>query len=253
MKGLRSALDDFRSALAFITVLPAGREVPFSPLGMIRFFPVVGLLIGVLLCLGDLLATSVFVPPVAAVLDTVLLVVLTGAFHLDGLGDTADGIFSHRSRERALEIMKDSRTGMMGLTAVVCVFCLKAAGLYAVKLNLPGPETLLVLVIVPSLARSGMLFGIRYLTYGRDGSGTGHDLFRERLPPGAFRWTLLPALLCLFPGVRGGLLLLAFGSVVFFILWFYKTRLGCITGDMLGAMVEVTEAVLFLTAGMNLS
>jgi adenosylcobinamide-GDP ribazoletransferase len=63
------------------------------------------------------------------VLDVVLLAAITGAFHLDGLADMADGLYGQREREKALAIMKDSRVGAMGLVAVACVLLVKTVGL----------------------------------------------------------------------------------------------------------------------------
>ncbi len=116
---MKTFLTEFRTAILFITILPAGKNVAYSPMGMIKFFPIVGLILGSILVGFDLLASSLWPPLVVSVLDVFLLILLTGAFHLDGLGDTADGMFSHRPKERVMEIMKDSRTGMMGLVAVV--------------------------------------------------------------------------------------------------------------------------------------
>ncbi len=242
---------DLRSAIMFITILPAGRGNTFSPTGMIRFFPVVGLMAGLLLALVDTVASLLWPLPVVALVDVLLLVGVTGAFHLDGLGDAADGLFSHRSRERALEIMKDSRTGMMGLVAIFCVLSLKIAGIYAAKTVCTGGSFLLLLIIVPAYARGGMLFGIRYLQYGRKNTGTGHDLFEKRLPLKDFIWMGIPLFFSLFLGGRGFMLNLFFTGTVFLMLWFYQKKMECITGDMLGAMTEVTEAMLFLGAGMS--
>ena len=243
---------DLRSAIMFITILPAGKGNTFSPTGMIRFFPVVGLMAGVLLALVDAMASHLWPPAVVALVDVLVLVGVTGAFHLDGLGDAADGLFSHRSRERALEIMKDSRTGMMGLVTIFCVLSLKIAGIYAAKTVCTGWQLALLLIIVPAYARGGMLFGIRYLKYGRENSGTGHDLFEKRLPLKDFIWLGIPVFCSLFLGGRGVVLNLIFAAAVFLMLWFYRKKMGCITGDMLGAMTEVTEALLFLGAGMSI-
>ncbi len=243
---------DLRSAIMFITILPAGRGNTFSPTGMIRFFPVVGLMAGVLLALVDTLASQLWPPAVVALVDVLLLVGVTGAFHLDGLGDAADGLFSHRSRERALEIMKDSRTGMMGLVAIFCVLSLKVGGIYAAKTVCTGGVFLVLMIMVPAYARGGMLFGIRYLQYGRQNTGTGHDLFEKRLPLKDFIWMGIPLFFSFFMGVRGLVLNVVFAATVFLLLWFYKKKMGCITGDMLGAMTEITEAVLFLGAGMSI-
>ncbi len=96
---------------------------------MIPYFPLVGLLLGGFVSVFDRLILNLWSQPVASLLDVVLLVFLTGALHLDGLGDTADGLYGNRPRERALEIMKDSRIGVMGLTAIVCGLAVKWAGI----------------------------------------------------------------------------------------------------------------------------
>ena len=235
----------------FITILPAGKGNEFSATGMIRFFPVVGLILGCLLLVFDLLASMVWQPGVVALLDVLLLVALTGAFHLDGLGDAADGLFSHRSKERALEIMKDSRTGMMGLVAVFCGLAVKIAGIYSVKTVCSPFETILLLLIVPAYARAGMLVGIRYFKYGRE-AGTGHALFETRLPVSDFIWCLIPFLISWTLGYRMMLLNGLFALSLVLILFFYKKKMGSITGDMLGAMCEVIEALLFLGMGTPL-
>ncbi len=245
----KAFLSDLRSALLFITILPAGKDVAWSPTGMIRFFPVVGLILGGLLVITDLAVSQLWAPPVAAILDVFFLAAVTGAFHLDGLGDTADGMFSHRPRERALEIMKDSRTGMMGLVAVVSVLALKAAGIFSVKTSLSRELVLVMLLIVPAYARASMIFGIRFLNYGRKDSGTGLDLFERPLGNKDFLFCLIPFFFSLFLGYRGLLLNFVFLAGLLVILTFYRRKMNCITGDMLGAMNEVMEALLFMGAG----
>ena len=240
---------ELRSAVLFITILPAGKNVAYSPMGMIKFFPIVGLILGALLAGFDLAISRFWTPPVVALLDVFFMVVLTGAFHLDGLGDTADGVFSHRPKERVLEIMKDSRSGMMGLVAVFCILALKTAGLYSVKTSALPLQSLVLLFIVPSYARSAMLFGIRFLEYGRKKTGTGLDLFETPLGLKDFSFVLIPVVLSLFLGYKGLVLNLAFMGTLFLVLGFYKKKLNCITGDMLGALNEIMEAVLFLATG----
>ncbi len=251
-KKLTDFLDNIKSAIMFISIIPAGKNVKFSPMGMIRFFPIVGLIIGSLLAGMDHIFSLFWAKPVVAILDVFFLVAITGAFHLDGLGDAADGLFSHRSKQRALEIMKDSRTGMMGLVAVFCVLAIKTAGIYSIKQSCTNLQTIILLFIIPAYARGGMLFGIRYLKYGRKNTGTGHDLFEMPLDYKNFRWLGIPLVLSLFLGIKGVLLIAVFCILTFAILLFYKKKIGCITGDMLGAMAEITEAVLFLSAGAAL-
>lgn len=242
---------DLRACMAFITILPTGKNPVYSPVGMIRFFPVVGLIIGTLLVITDFLASMVWPAPAAALVDLIFLVAVTGAFHLDGLGDTADGIFSHQSRERALEIMKDSRTGMMGLVAVVLGLAAKLAGIWSVKISCSPVQAMAILLLVPSFSRASMILGIKYLKYGRKGRGTGKDLFDRPLNSKDFYLCLIPLGFALLLGYKGLILISGFALGCVAILKFYEQKMNCITGDMLGAMTEVMEALLFMAAGMN--
>ncbi len=88
------------ATLQFLTILPLGKSVDFQPVKMISFFPVAGLVIGIILALADQIFLLLWSPNVAALLDVVMLVLITGALHIDGLGDAADGILGHRPRER---------------------------------------------------------------------------------------------------------------------------------------------------------
>jgi adenosylcobinamide-GDP ribazoletransferase len=233
------------SALQFITILPLGKAESFDPPRMAPCFPLVGIFLGLLVALFDAVVTRFWAAPVAALLDVILLAVLTGAFHLDGLGDTADGLLGVRPRDQALEIMKDSRIGTMGLVAILFGLALKWGGIA----NLDAHRGIL-LIVIPAYARAGILFGMFYLPYGRP-DGTGKPFFNEKLSLKHF-WSLsLPAGLSLIIGLKAIWLNLAFAIIIVSILFFYKKRLGCITGDMLGAMTELTEAGLFLTASLG--
>ncbi len=235
------------SAIQFISVLPAGRTREYHPTGMLPFFPVVGLIIGLLVCLFDFCAGHFWQPSVVAVLDVIFLIIVTGAFHLDGLADAADGLFSHRPKDQQLEIMKDSRIGVMGLVAVFCGLGIKWSGISSLPAG--GYERYVLLFIIPAYARASMLFGIRFLEYGRK-EGTGRDHFNEPLSLSAFKWLAIPAFVSLSLGLRGLWLNICFVLVVLFIIKVYKKKLGCITGDMLGAMTETTESLLFLMAAV---
>jgi len=236
----------FIAALQFLTIIPFGKSAIYEPKGMIPFFPIAGLFIGGLLSIFDHVALYFWPSSVTAVLDVVMLVIITAALHIDGLGDTADGVFGHRNRETALMIMKDSRIGVMGLVAIVCILAVKWAGL--MQFN---DHRMLLLVLVPAYSRSTMIFGIRFLEYGRPDGGTGYDLFGEPPKLSAFQWILIPIILSIFLGWKGIWLNLIFALITAIIILYYKKRMGCITGDMLGAMTEVTESFLFLFASIS--
>ncbi len=240
MKGLISAIQ-------FITILRIGKIEHFEPHRMIPFFPIVGLLLGVVVSGFDWIFLQLFSRPVASFLDVVLLIVLTGALHIDGLGDMADGLFGHHSRGKALSIMKDSRIGAMGLVAIVCAIIVKWCGISGLE-----QQRHLILIIIPAFSRGSMLFGIRLLPYGRPQGGTGHPFFSHELSLAAFAGLAAPLVLTLFLGLKGLWLGVAFVVLTGVVLYYYKKRLGCITGDMLGAMAEGMESVLFLFASASL-
>lgn len=229
------------SALAFMTVIPVPTQAPFNARDAAPFFPLIGLLIGLLVCLVDTVGRMLWPPPVAAILDVVALAVITGALHLDGLADSADGLYGNRPTEKALAIMKDSRVGAMGMVAAILCLAVKTGGIYAIQ-----EMRLLALILVPAYARAAVLIGMRFLPYGRPQGGTGHAFFQSPLKLKDF-WVvflLVPASLAM--GARALALNLGFISLVSAIVWFYRKRMGCVTGDMLGAMIEVMETGLFL-------
>ena len=236
----------FISAIQFITILPVGKADTFEPPKMVPYFPIVGLCLGLLTALFDQFATTLWSRPVASLLDILLLAVLTGAFHLDGLGDSADGLLGQRSKEKALTIMKDSRMGTMGLVAIVFGLALKWAGIAGLEAN-----RALLLIVVPAYARGSMLFGMRFLEYGRPDGGTGVEFFKSRPGWTAF-WGLAAALvLSVFLEWTALWLNLGFAALTALLVWYYKRRVGCITGDMLGAMAEILESGLFLLVSVG--
>ncbi len=237
---------DFFSAVQFITILPWGGVEKFDPQRMIPYFPLVGMALGGLVALFDYVAVSLWGKTVASLLDVIFLAVLTGAFHIDGLGDAADGLLGQRPKEKILAIMKDSRLGTMGLVAIVCGLSIKWAGISGLDTN----RTLL-LIIMPAFARGSMLFGMRCLPYGRPEGGTGVDFFKHELKPSAFWGLSVPVLFSFLLGWQAIWLIICFAAITAGLIRYYQKRVGCITGDMLGAMTEVTEAGLFLLASIG--
>ena len=235
------------AAIQFITILPMGKHGKFNPGKMIPFFPVVGIILGLMVALFDQILLMLWSKPVASLLDVLFLIIITGAFHLDGLGDTADGLYGRREKENALSIMKDSRIGAMGIVAIICGLSVKWAGIIGLDVYRS-----LLLIIIPAYARGSILFGMRFLEYGRTDGGTGKPFFENKLKIIDFCWLLIPVLLSIFLGFKAILLNLVFLIIITGILFYYKKKIGCITGDMLGAMVEITEAVLFLFASIRL-
>jgi adenosylcobinamide-GDP ribazoletransferase len=236
-----------RSAIQFLTIIPIGNEEDFFPEKMLPYFPLAGILIGLILALFDMIVLQFWPAPVAAVLDTIFLVILTGALHMDGLCDTADGLYGGSTKEKALSIMKDSRTGAIGVVAVICCFALKYAGILGIDSN-----RMILIIIVPAYARGGILFGFKFLNYGRPEGGTGYIFSKQQIKISSFWALLIPFFISLLLGWKFVLINLCFIAAVASILVFYKKRIGCITGDMLGALTEILEGLLFLVGAINI-
>lgn len=232
-------IKSYLNALSFLTVLRFnindfdGRRAVYS------FVPV-GLTIGIVPFL-ILKYLSAYLPSQATTMLIVLfLVLITGALHLDGLADTADGLFSFRSRERMLEIMRDSRIGTMGAVAVVMVLLIKSFTVYAIS----NP---LFLLLIPAYARYSMVFGVYMFEYARD-EGTAKSFFGG-YSPFVFAQGLILMAISYFTGVLAfAVLNIGFIIYIFVITQFYRKRIGGITGDMLGAMCESCEAFMLILA-----
>jgi adenosylcobinamide-GDP ribazoletransferase len=244
LDNFRGGLRGTRAALQFLTVLPLGQPV-YEPRRMLPFFVPAGFVIGVLLTLTDAAASLIWGPATRAALDILLLIIVTGALHLDGVADTGDGLFAHHSPARALEIMKDSRVGAMGLTAVAGTLLVKYAALF--ELN---HGRTMCLLLIPAFARAGVAIAVRWLPYGRPDGGLGHPLFDAPVTAADVIGLLVICALALVMGARGILLVGGFFIIVAGIVYYYRKRMGCITGDMMGALIEWTETGLFLTAAM---
>jgi adenosylcobinamide-GDP ribazoletransferase len=212
---------------------------------MVQHFPLVGLLIGGLLVGVDWIGALLFPTFLRCIVDVLFLAVITGAFHLDGLADSADGLFSHRPRERVLEIMKDPRVGVMGVLAVLFCVLMKTGGIQG---GAGGTHAWLWLLLAPALARASQVIGLVVMKDARGGAGVGSALYKK----GKYRillTCLIPLSLPFFFQFRVGVLaLIVFAVATAVLLIYFQYRIGGMTGDTFGAMTEIVE-VFLLTAG----
>lgn len=239
----------FLAAVSFLTrfPLPSGVQTDLASLEESpTWFPAVGALIGLTLAGFDGLACALFHPAVAAVADLVLLFVITGGLHLDGLLDSADGLLSGRPREEALEIMRDSRVGAMGVLVGILMTGLKVALIASLTGNLRSQA----LLVAPILGRYSILLAIAVFPYARMGQGLG-SLFKLKSRPS---WPVIPGAVvvaaCLaLTGWRGAAAVLASFALPLAMGAAVSDRLGGLTGDVYGALCEVVEvAVLSIFA-----
>ena len=239
-------IKNLTAALRFLTILPLGKHADFPGHRMVPYFPLAGLIIGLFLALTDWMLQYAFPLNIVSLIDIIFLAAMTGALHLDGLADTADGLFSHRSPQDALTIMKDSHVGTMGILALIFVLSTKWAGITSIH-----EYRAVYLILIPAYARGAFTIAIYSLEYVRIEGGTGKEFFAENRSIASLGWLLALLVFSLWLGVRGIILNGLFIAIVALVILYYKKRLGGITGDMLGALGEVTEAGLFLVAGIG--
>jgi adenosylcobinamide-GDP ribazoletransferase len=176
--------------------------------------------------------------PVTSVFAVILMIAVSGALHMDGLADTADGFFSARPREQILAIMRDSRSGPMGVVAIVCVVALKIALIASVV----GPWRWWVLLLTPLAGRCAFLVHFALLPYVRPEGGLA-GIFHRNRSRGHVLWS--PAVLLGVGYLSGGLPGLMAGGCAFLAILLLAAytfrRIGGLTGDTLGAACELTE------------
>lgn len=236
----------FAAAFQFLTVIPLFPSRRMEEAEMARSmaaFPLVGAVLGAVLA-GFHLALGGRLPQtLEAVLLTAFLFAMTGGFHLDGVADTGDGLFSAKDRERALEIMRDSRIGAMGAIMLFMVLALKISALSALAPEIMVPA----LIAAPAAGRAGAVHLAYRMAYARPGGGLGApysahlDFFTVAAAivfGAAFSWLAGPAGFGAFVAVWLWVLLLRAG---------FRKKFGGITGDMLGFAEETGEVVFLVT------
>lgn len=204
-----------------------------------RFFPLVGLVLGICYALAAWILVSVLgMRALTAALLLILPLLLTGGLHADGFMDTADGVFSGRERERKLEIMKDSRVGSFGVVAFVLLMFLQ----FALLLDMSPPLLVPVFFVMPIIGRMAMVLAVSCFPYARaDGMGkTFADMADRRTVAIAVVTT---SVLVIPIGLLATLALVL--GMVFALLFCRRMTaiLGGVTGDVYGAATVLTETI----------
>jgi len=225
------------AALAFLTPLGRAREPDRTTFD---WFPLVGALLGAAVGLVWWGANELWSPLVAATLAVAADVALTGALHVDGLADTADGVLPHLDRDRRLAVMAEPDVGAFGVTAVVLTLGLRIALLASVR-----PDVALTAALWCA-SRTLMAVVARAVPYARAGEGGLAAAFLGRAPlPVAVLGAALTTALCLLAPAIGRTLVAAValalaGAAVTALA---RRRLGGFTGDVLGAAGLIGETV----------
>ncbi|MFC1913669.1 adenosylcobinamide-GDP ribazoletransferase [Chloroflexota bacterium] len=233
----------FLAALRFLTSipLPLKREPSPEELGRsVPYFPLVGLIIGLILAGLNWLLRLVLPPMVVDALIIAALVIITGALHLDGFADTCDGIAGHKDVEDRWRVMRDSRAGAFGIVGIVMLLLVKYVSLSSI------PETVMMatLLFMPMASRWAMVYAIFVYPYARP-SGLG-KVFKQ-----GTRWAgftvatiiIVVVAVVLIPlfGLSGIVVILGVWVITAIFAAYLKSKFSGLTGDTYGAINEVAE------------
>ena len=247
MDARRGPFDEFTIATAVLTRLPVGAAVaePGAVAAAGWAFPLVGAGIGLLCAVAFSVAGLLGLPHAPAALLAVLAgIALTGAFHEDGLADTADG-FGGRTRDEKLAIMRDSRHGTFGIVAIVLSIGLRAAALGAIGDPLHAG---LALLAAHSASRGVLPLTMRVLAPARP-DGLGADAGRPSVAIAATAALIGAAIaLAVLGPVAGVIALLLAGGAVVLAGILARRQIGGYTGDVLGSFQQIGEIVMLLVA-----
>ncbi len=234
-------LNDLRVAISFLTILPVGMPNTTQVGRSFAWYPLVGVMIG-----GGLMAIAML--PISeqtrAWLGVVAWVILTGGLHLDGFGDTCDGLFASVPLERRREIMKDPRTGTWAVVGLILLLLGKLVGLQALR----SPW---LWVLPPLMGRWAMVLAVQFFPSNSTGLGA---YFRTGFLP---RHTVF-ATVCMVAGL--GVVTALTGPAVWVVLpltlgltlgigRMAQRRLGGLNGDVYGFLCEVVELVAVYALG----
>ncbi len=242
---LRQQLHLMFTALAFLTRIPIPAWVGYSDTQLnlsVRYFPLAGLFIGALAAGVYSLAVLVWSPAIAILLSMAFTLMLTGAFHEDGLADFYDGVYGGLTVARRLEIMKDSRVGTYGVLALLVVLGLKFAALS----SLNAAQLPLVLIAGHGLSRAFAVSFIYSHTYARSEGGKV-QVVAQGLSLSALVFALISGGIPLYWLPLSVLWILP--ALLLLRIWFARTltrQLGGYTGDALGAAQQLSEVVFYL-------
>lgn len=236
----------FILALQFMTRIPIDINLDVKREDFkktVKFFPIIGLIIGLFEASIYLVCFRIFSESMAAFFTVLSHLFITGGIHIDGLSDTVDGIFSGRSKDRILEIMKDSRVGTFGSLAIVFLILGKIISIS----DIPHHLRITTIVLAPIISRTMNIFLMYNRKYARQQEGMG-DMFIGVIDKTEFN-------IALFLGIIISIIIGRLNGVILFVLCFIFTlcfrnyienKIQGLTGDILGASDELNELLIYI-------
>ena len=229
-------------ALQFLTRIPINKNIDFNHENIRKstyYFPYVGILLGALVALSY----YIFLPfnkDIASFIGVLMIIILTGGLHLDGLSDTADGFYSARDKEKMLLIMKDSRIGAFGVISLILIILFK----YIIISNLDS-NVGLVLMLSLGNSRLVVLIQMAYKKTARPG-GLG-ELFSQSKPKKYIIFSIIQYII-IISLINVKFLIPLIGTIILgeIISKITYKKIDGFTGDVYGATIELCEALSLL-------
>ena len=243
MNAVKEFVSDIARAFALLSRLPIRADFEDAPVSRaVWAYPLVGFVIGAIAMAVGLVALTLGVPSVAAgFLALTVQVILTGAMHEDGLADTADGLWGGWTRERRLDIMRDSHIGAYGVLALVMSCGLRAVLLASLLVNAPW-----AIIIIAGLSRTSMACTMAALPNARS-DGLSHATGRPQAHYAALAVGMALVVGALIGAHAALLAFLACTCATVTIGWIAYRKIGGQTGDILGATQVTSEIFALLT------
>ena len=233
------------TALRFLTIipLPGRREISAGEVGRsIVYFPLVGVIIGLILAVLNWLLGLALPAALVNVLLVVALAAITGGLHLDGLVDTCDGLAGGKTAGERWRVMDDSRAGAFGIIGVCLLLLVKYVALNSV----PTRWLVLTLLLMPVISRWAMVYAVFAYPYAKP-SGLG-KVFKQgaSLPRFIVATVITLALAVVLARLPGLVIMFATWVIVMAVAFYFKGKFGGLTGDTYGAINEVAEVLVLI-------
>ncbi len=243
--------EGFLILVSYFTRIPIGRTIEYSDEKYergIHMFPLLGVLIAMVMLFAAVFLSHFFGGMVRGALIFLVYVALTGAIHIDGFADSVDGFFSGRSRERTLEIMSDPHIGTFGVLGVA-LLSLVYSGIFA---DFSGHEAVFIMLF-PYVGRTAAYFCASIFEYAKP-SGMGKVFVDAASACIAALHIALLAVVGTVLSVVSGIKILQFAIPVAAAFaaavasaWVSNRKIGGLTGDSMGMIIEFSQMVYLLT------
>lgn len=239
-------LKNFLMSLQFLTIINIKNDTTIDKKSFrktVIFFPLIGLLIGILLVVTSRLSSAILPLSISDAVVLIVLILITGGLHVDGFADAIDGFAGGKDKNDILRIMKDSRIGTFGVVGIVMLLLTKYISIQSLQTD----TKYLTLMTMPVLGRWSVLPMGLIFKYARAEGGTG-KAFAESVKLKEFiTGTIITMTIILFTmKLKGILMLSAIFTATLIIGRYSDKKINGITGDVFGATIEVNELIIVI-------